>query len=134
MNALSVEIPREGIAQIAREVFESMNVASIAVDGEAEQTRQTIERIMAKRFITVSELQILLNCSRGYIGKLIEDAADGKSAQPLPYCDLNGLIMFEPGAVIDWARMCKPLQRSKRKQGGKKPQRHLREIKQAVNA
>jgi hypothetical protein len=130
MNEIPITIPREPIEQIAREVFEAMNVAPSVVDAEAEETKQTIARIVAKRFITISELQVLLNCSRGYIGKLIEDADAGKSAHPVPYCDLGGLLMFEPGAVMEWARMRKPLQKSKRKQGGKKPQRHL----QAVNA
>lgn len=133
MESVALQFPREPIEQIAREVFESMSAAQAVADAEAEETKQTIARILAKKFVTLSELQVLLNCSRGYIGKLLEEADAATTEHPLPYCDLNGLIMFEPEAVMEWARSRKPLQKSKRKQGARK-ERHLREIKQAVSA
>lgn len=129
--SLTVEIPRASIEAIAREVFEQLNPAPV-VDVEAESTRQTLARILAKQFITIAELQILLNCSRGYIGALIEKAAAGTTAHPIPYCDLDGLIQFEPTKVMEWAREKKPLQKAKRKQGGKRKPSHLREIKQTA--
>jgi hypothetical protein len=131
VKTLTVEIPRAAIESVAREVFESM-FAHLPSDSEAESTRQTIARIQAKQLITIAELEVLLNCSRGYIGKLVEQADAGTSEHPIPYCDLSGLIMFEPAAVMDWARAKKPLQRKARKQGGKKHRSHLREIKQTA--
>jgi|SRR6185369_15109486 len=117
---IPIQIPRVEIEQIAMEVYERM-MPQRSADEEAAKLRERIERIMAKKLITISELQVLLGeCSRGYIDKLIDEAHNGKAQHPIPCCNLNGLIMFEPEKVLNWARAMKPLKNKQKRQGGKK--------------
>ena len=117
---IPIQIPRIEIEQIATEVFERM-MPKPSANEEAAKLRERLERIMAKKMITIGELQVLLGeCSRGYIDKLIDQAHNGKTNYPIPYCDLNGLIMFEPQSVLEWARTAKPLKHKQKRQGGKK--------------
>ncbi|HEV7744076.1 MAG TPA: hypothetical protein VGO56_03680 [Pyrinomonadaceae bacterium] len=91
-----------------------------------EKYGQTIARAMAKKFITINEVRLLFDCSRGYIDKLIEEAHAGETEHPIPYCDLNGLIVFEPEAVLVWARTPKQLKKKQKRQGPKKaPSRNI---------
>jgi hypothetical protein len=93
--------------------------------------RQTIARIMAKKLITINELRILLaECSHGYVDKLIEAAHKKTTEHPIPYCDLDGLIVFEPEKVMAWARESKPLKTRQKKSGGRRKQQYP----QAVNS
>jgi hypothetical protein len=119
---MQLEIPREPIEQIAREVFEQMNPTRLAqVDEEAERMRATVARIMAKNLITINELRILLGeCSHGYVDKLIEAAHKRTTDHPIPYCDLDGMIVFEPEKVMAWVRESKPLRVGKKKSGGRR--------------
>lgn len=117
---IPIQIPKAEIEQIAKEVYEQLMPAR-TVDDQAGKLRHSLERIMAKKLITIRELQLLLGeCSHGYIDKLIKEAHDGKTEHPIPYCNLNGLIVFEPEAVLDWARAAKPLKKNQKRQGGKK--------------
>jgi hypothetical protein len=126
---IEIQIPREVIEQIARDVFIRMSPPP-AVDQESEKMRQTIARIMAKKLITINELRILLGeCSHGYVDKLIEAAHKKTTEHPIPYCDLDGLITFEPEKVMAWARELKPLKSKQKKSGGRRKQQYP----QAVN-
>jgi hypothetical protein len=122
MPGIEIEIPREAIEQITREVLESMvgHAAAIVQDEEAERIERTLQRIMAKQFITIPEFALLFNCSRGHVDKLLDQAQQPNCKYPLPYVDLNGLIQFDRLEVLEWARLRKPFDRKRRKIGGKK--------------
>jgi len=121
MPGVEIEIPREAIEQITREVLESILGNSGAVhDEEAERIERTLQRIMAKQFITIPEFALLFNCSLGHVDKLLDQAQQPNCKYLLPYVDLNGLIQFERVEVLEWARLRKPFDRKKRKTGGKK--------------
>ena len=122
MPGVEIEIPREAIEQIAREVLESMvgNAAANVHDEEAERIERTLQRIRAKQFITIPEFALLFNCSRGHVDTLLDQAQQPNCKYPVPYVDLNGLIQFERLEVLEWARLRKPFDRKKRKTGGKK--------------
>ena len=122
MPGIEIEIPREVIEQIAREVLESMvgNATTNVRDEEAERIERTLQRIRAKQFITIPEFALLFNCSRGHVDKLLDQAQQPNCKYPLPYVDLNGLIQFDRLEVLEWARLRKPFDRKKRKTGGKK--------------
>ena len=122
MSGIEIEIPREAIEQITREVLESMvgHAAAIVHDEEAERIERTLQRIRAKQFITIPEFALLFNCSRGHVDALLDQAQQPNCKYPVPYVDLNGLIQFERLEVLEWARLRKPFDRKKRKTGGKK--------------
>ena len=122
MPGIEIEIPREAIEQIAREVLESMvgNAAANVHDEEAERIERTLQRIRAKQFITIPEFALLFNCSRGHVDTLLDQAQQPNCKYPVPYVDLNCLIQFERVEVLEWARLRKPFDRKKRKTGGKK--------------
>lgn len=124
LNAIQVEIPRAAMEQIARDVFaESFADARPSVqDAEADRIAIMLQRINAKQFITIPELGVLFNCSRGHVDKLLEQAQLPTTQFPIPYIDLNGLIQFERLAVLEWARQAKPFQKNRRNTGGKKKQ------------
>lgn len=123
MSGINIEIPREAIEQIAREVFDQAAAESRPAvnDAEAEEIARKLQRINAKQFITIDEFRFLFgNCSRGYVGKLLEKAQNRTTEHPVPYIDLDGLIQFERVAVLEWAREAKPLKKKQKKSGGKK--------------
>lgn len=122
MNGVQIEIPRESIEVIAREVVEQalVDARPLIHDEEAENTTRTLQRINAKQFITIPEFAFLFNCSRGHVDKLLEQAQAKDTKHPVPYLDLNGLIQFDRLAVLEWARASKPLVKKQRKTGGKK--------------
>jgi hypothetical protein len=122
MPGVEIEIPREAIEQITREVLESMlaSTRAIAHDEEAERIERTLQRIKAKQFITIPEFALLFNCSRGHVDKLLDQAQQPNCKYPVPYVDLNGLIQFDRLEVLEWARLRKPFDRKRRKTGGKK--------------
>jgi len=124
MNSISIEIPLATIEKIAREtVVQSLAEMRPDIhDDEAEAITRKLQRINAKQFITINEFQFLFGCSRGYVDKLLEQAAKGETEHPLPYCDLNGLCVFERVKVIAWAAESKTLKAKQRKSGGKKKQ------------
>ena len=122
MPGVEIEIPREAIEQITREVLESMlgNVKGTIHDEEAERIERTLQRIKAKQFITIPEFALLFNCSRSHVDQLLEQAQQPDCKYPVPYIDLNGLIQFDRIEVVEWARLRKPFVRKRRKTGGKK--------------
>lgn len=122
MNGLQIEIPRESIEAIARDVIEQTlaEIRPAVPDEEAEKTSRTLQRINAKQFITIPEFAFLFNCSRGHVDKLLEQAQSKDTKHPVPYLDLNGLVQFDRLEVLEWARMTKPLVKNRRKTGGKK--------------
>lgn len=122
MSGVQIEIPREVIEQITREVLESTLAerGSTIHDEEAEKTERILQRINAKQFITIAEFAFLFNCSRSHVDKLLDQAQQPECKYPVPYIDLNGLVQFNRLEVLEWARLRKPFNRKRRKTGGKK--------------
>ena len=121
MNSINVEIPRSAIEDIARQVFEQMTPA-VQPDTEAEDTRKAIGRLMAKEFLSIREVSFLFGCSENHVRTLIQRAVEKSTKHPIPYCDLDGLVVFERVSLLAWAHERKPLKVGQRKSGGKKKQ------------
>ena len=97
MTSISIEIPREAIEQVCRDVVDDLLVEARSAihDDEAEVIARKLQRINAKQYITINEFRFLFGCSRGYVDKLLDESARGATDHPVPYCDLNGLCVFE---------------------------------------
>jgi len=121
---LHIEIPRSVIEGIARQVFEESFAQLKPQDEEAEKIARSLVQINAKQFITIPELAYLFGCSRGYVDTLLEKAEHGTTEYPIPFCSLDGLIVFDRLKVLAWAEESKQSKPGQRKQGGKR--RHLK--------
>jgi len=53
--------------------------------------------------VTVKEAALLLSCSESHIRKLVMLARKGKTRRPVPYIDLEGVIIFPREILLDWA-------------------------------
>lgn len=62
-----------------------------------------LAKINAKQFITVPEAALLLGCSTSHLHKLKLKAEKGQAKNPIPYRDLDGVIVFPRVELIDWA-------------------------------
>jgi hypothetical protein len=104
MLQATIEIPTAEIESIARRVFDSMQDSQVTDQNkEAAETRQRIQRINAKEFITIKEAAFLLSCSRGHVDNLIGRAWDGETANPIPVRDLDGLVVFNREELLAWS-------------------------------
>lgn len=123
MGDLQIQIPRESLEAVVRDVVQQQIAAALRPsvhDEEAEQIARTLQRINAKKYITIPEFAFLFGCSEGYVGGLLEKAAQGTTDHPVPYCDLGGLCVFEREQVLAWAASAKPLKEGQKKTGGKR--------------
>lgn len=108
MLQTTIEIPTTEIESIARRVFEAMQeTRSSDKDQEALETRQRLERINAKEFITIKEAAFLLSCSRGHVDNLLGKARAGKTTNPVPFRDLDGLVVFNREELLAWSQKLK---------------------------
>lgn len=73
-------------------------------DDDTGQLRAQIERIKSKEFVTVSEASLLLSCSESHLRNLVGKARKGKSKRPVPFYDLDGITVFSPEELLDWAK------------------------------
>jgi hypothetical protein len=105
----------ERIRGIALEVYVEQSrrretAEAACVTAEAEKLRGRLQRIMAKEFISIAEAALLLNCSDGHLRNLIGKALKGKSADPIPFLDLDGVKVIPRARLLEWAaqpkRMC----------------------------
>ena len=72
------------------------------VNQDAQRLKEELQRMMAKRFITVKEASILLSCSEGHIRNLVERARKGKAVCPIPFRDLGGVTTFDLDELLKW--------------------------------
>jgi hypothetical protein len=97
----------ERIAEIARTVFlecDGNGKASVhSSDDASAKLREQIAFIKAKEHVTVKEAALLLSCSESHIRKLVMLARKGKTRRPVPYIDLEGVIIFPREILLDWA-------------------------------
>ena len=124
---IHIPIPRAVIEQIARDVFAELQPAPRA-DAEAEDTRVKIERLMVKPFWSIAELAFVWGCSDTHVRNLLQRAEDESTEHPIPFCNLDGLIVFDRAVIQEWMRAPKKMKSGQRKSGGKRSRSHLREV------
>lgn len=131
MNAdVNISIPRATIEGIVRDVIAEQLPVPV-VDAEASDTRVKIERLMAKPYWSIAELAFMWGCSDTHVRNLLQRAEDAATQYPIPSCNLDGLIVFDRDAILEWMRQPKKMKAGQRKSGGKRSQGHLREVPQA---
>jgi hypothetical protein len=97
----------ERLAEIARTVFlecDGNGKTSVrSSDDASAKLREQIAFIKAKEHVTVKEAGLLLSRSQSHIRKLVALARKGKTRRPVPYIDLEGVIIFPRKILLDWA-------------------------------
>jgi hypothetical protein len=68
-----------------------------------DETARQIAEINCKPFITVPEAQLLLGCSDSHLYKQIKLAREKKTANPIPYMDIEGVYSLPREALLKWA-------------------------------
>src|SRR5216684_827232 len=63
-------------------------------DVQAQETRRLIERIKAKDFSSTNEAALLLGCSPQHLRNLVQRAIDQTTEYPIPFRDLDGVVVF----------------------------------------
>ena len=104
----------ERIREIARAVFHELTSngarsTQLSDDGSAK-LREQLAIINAKEHVTVREAALLLSCSESHIRKLVTMARKGKACRPIPYVDMEGVIVFRRETLLDWAAPTSHLQ------------------------
>lgn len=113
MSALEDSI-REIAAQVCDERMSRFQPA--VQDAEAEEAKQKLARIMAKEFASIAEARFLLSITDYQMKKLLKQAEDGTSQNPIPVTDLDGVaIVFNVQELLVWSK-------------GKKGKTHLRDV------
>jgi len=96
----------------AARVYEGLKGAPPPGDGEADDYRRRLGRVLAKKFVSVGEAALLLSCSDSYIRKLVKRAQKRESRYPIPFTDLDGHVVFELAKLLEWAQQSKPKRRA----------------------
>jgi hypothetical protein len=130
-SVIHFPVPRTFIEEVARDVFTRLQPATTQIDAEAHDIRVKHERLMAKPFWSIAELAFVWGCSDGHIRNLLQRAEDGATDCPIPFCNIDGLIMFERDVILEWTHVRRPLRPGARKSGGKRNSSHLHEVKKA---
>jgi hypothetical protein len=117
MKTIILQVDALQIEEVARRVFEEMSARSPAGDEnqETKDLKQKLLLISNKEFITITEAAFLLSCSRSHIDNLLERARSEKTDCPIPFHDLDGLIVFKREELLAWSKQTKP---KKRKNSG----------------
>jgi len=103
----------ERIRRISREVLKEQETReqqpghSSTTDSEGAKLTETLRRIMAKEFVSIKEVALLLNCSGGHIRNLVSKAQKGKASNPIPFLDLDGVTVFPRVKLLEWAQQPK---------------------------
>lgn len=95
---------RDALLGIVHLLTSSRTEAAPAVDHDAEETIRSITKIRAKAFISASEAALLFGCSAQHVRNLVQRAIDGKATEPIPFCDLDGVVVFPVPELIEWSR------------------------------
>jgi hypothetical protein len=72
------------------------------VRGEILELRNKLVCINAKDHISIAEAALLLNCSDGHVRNLIGKARKRQTNRPIPFCDLDGVTVFNRLALLEW--------------------------------
>jgi hypothetical protein len=93
-------------------------------DEQSKEVRRAIEQIRAKEFASANEAAILFGCSPQHLRNLVQKAVDGETEHPIPFRDLDGVVVFPIPELLEWSRMPKP----RTKNGGRKNRSTLRAL------
>jgi hypothetical protein len=103
---------RDALLSILHLVVTANRAEPAPVDHDAEEIRHSIIRIRAKAFISASEAALLFGCSAQHVRNLVQRAIEGKATEPIPFCDLDGVVVFPVPELMEWCR--KPKAKPKR--------------------
>lgn len=89
--------------QIMKSAFaEVLDERSLCLPSVNEERIKALAVINAKPFITVSEAALLLGCSDDHLYKCIREARKGKSEYPVPFLDLDGVLVLPREELLAW--------------------------------
>lgn len=100
---------RELVRREALAVFEEFEerLKPCGSDLEADELRTKLARIRAKEFISIMEASLLLGCSDGHIRNLVRKAKKGEARHPIPFRDLDGVVVFKLDELLAWSELPK---------------------------
>jgi hypothetical protein len=102
-----IEMPDSFIDQIAERVKQKLEAplpdSSEQVAPETLEMKRKLDLIRAKERISVAEAALLLNCSDGHVRNLVKKAKKKQGKRPIPFCDLDGVMVFNRVALLEWA-------------------------------
>ena len=102
-----IEVPDNFIDQIADRVRQKLEAEMPKpceqADPEALKLKHKFALIHAKERISIAEAALLLNCSDGHVRNLVKKAKKKQAKDPIPFCDLDGVTVFNRVALLEWA-------------------------------
>jgi hypothetical protein len=93
------------------EVLDERNLCLPSADAE---TLQTLAVINSKPLITVAEAAMLLGCSDDHLYTRIREARKNKSRYPIPFRDLDGVLVLPREELLEWSAIPKEPKRKLR--------------------
>lgn len=103
---MAIELPETLIDEIAERVKQKLALSLPPPERPDEaslEMRRKLALINAKEKITVAEAARLISCSEGHIRNLVRRAKKRHAKYPIPYCDLQGVTVFNRVALLEWA-------------------------------
>jgi hypothetical protein len=103
---MAIEIPETLIDEIAEQVKQKLALAlppPEQPDEAALEIRRKLALINAKERIKLGEAALLLSCSEGHLRNLVRRAKKRHAKYPIPYCNLDGVTVFNRAALLEWA-------------------------------
>lgn len=106
----------ERMRRVAEETFAALDRPHQAsgCDAAAEELRAKLARIRAKEFVSVAEAALLLGCSDGHVRNLVRRAKKGEARAPVPFRDLDGVVVFKLEELLAWSELPKSRPRAAR--------------------
>jgi len=101
-----IEIPETFINEVAEQVKQKLKLdlpPREQPDEAVSEMRRKLALINAKEKVTVAEAALLLSCSGGHLRNLVRRAKKRHAKYPIPYCDLQGVTVFNRVALLEWA-------------------------------
>jgi len=103
---MPIELPVTFIEEVVEQVKQRLQLdlpPREQPDGAVLELRRKFALINAKERISIAEAALLLNCSGGHLRNLVKRAKKKHSKYPIPYCDLDGVTVFDRVALLSWA-------------------------------
>ena len=110
-STILISVIDDRIRRVARQVIDEQRTSEprpdLSSDAEARKLSETVRRIMAKEFVSIKEVALLLNCSDGHVRNLVGKAMKGQASNPIPFRDLDGVTVFPRCELLEWAKQPK---------------------------
>lgn len=102
-----IEVPDNFINEIAERVKQKLGAEvskpNEQPDPEVLGLRRKLALASAKERVSIAEAALLLNCSDGHIRNLVKKTKKNQTKNPIPFCDLDGVTVFNRLALLNWA-------------------------------